>query len=125
MINAIDILLKFGIQLVVFFSSYLIVFPCFCSNIVLFPILSYLALLFSILFSGVMELDRMFPLVLAALVAVCYSNSLWCDLVFDDIAAIRDNRDLRPHTPLYNIFQNDFWGTPLKKVTQHFCYFKY
>ena len=70
-----------------------------------------------------MELEKMFPIVLTALVAVCYSNSLWCDLVFDDIAAIRDNRDLRPHTPIYNIFQNDFWGTPIRKVSQIFNLF--
>lgn len=41
---------------------------------------------------------------------VCYYNSTQCGLVFDDISAIRDNKDLRPHTPLINVFLNDFWG---------------
>lgn len=47
---------------------------------------------------------------------VCYHNSCYCGFVFDDISAIKDNRDLRPHTPLLNVFFNDFWGTPMHKV---------
>lgn len=47
---------------------------------------------------------------------ICYHNSCYCGFVFDDISAIKDNRDLRPHTPLKNIFYNDFWGTPMYKV---------
>jgi hypothetical protein len=47
---------------------------------------------------------------------VCYYNSLQCGFVFDDISAIKDNRDLRPHMPLKNIFFNDFWGTAIHKV---------
>lgn len=58
--------------------------------------------------------------VLAAVVAISafavYLNSLNCGFVFDDISAIKDNRDLRPHTPLKNVFYNDFWGTPMHKV---------
>ncbi|XP_012149593.1 protein O-mannosyl-transferase Tmtc3 isoform X3 [Megachile rotundata] len=58
---------------------------------------------------------------LAAIVAISafavYLNSLNCGFVFDDISAIKDNRDLRPHTPLKNVFYNDFWGTPMHKVT--------
>ncbi|GIY97385.1 transmembrane and TPR repeat-containing protein CG4050 [Caerostris extrusa] len=57
-----------------------------------------------------MELERLCPLLLAALVAVCYSNSLSCGFAYDDIAAVRDNRDLRPHTPLTSVFLNDFLG---------------
>lgn len=57
---------------------------------------------------------------LAAMVAIAgftvYLNSLGCGFVFDDISAIKDNRDLRPHTPLKNVFYNDFWGTPMHKV---------
>ncbi len=41
---------------------------------------------------------------------LCYYNTLSCGFVFDDISAIKENRDLRPHTPLKNIFFNDFWG---------------
>lgn len=59
---------------------------------------------------------------LAAIVAVTalavYFNSLGCGFVFDDISAIKDNRDLRPHTPLKNVFYNDFWGTPMHKVRE-------
>ncbi|KAL3265508.1 hypothetical protein HHI36_009712 [Cryptolaemus montrouzieri] len=46
---------------------------------------------------------------------LCYYNSCYCGFVFDDISAIKDNRDLRPHSPLINIFFNDFWGTPMHK----------
>ena len=51
-----------------------------------------------------------------------YLNSLGCGFVFDDISAIKDNRDLRPHTPLKNVFFNDFWGTPMHKVSSCFSY---
>lgn len=53
----------------------------------------------------------------------CYYNSLYCDFVFDDISAIKDNRDLKPQTPVWNIFYNDFWGTPMHKVMQYIIYY--
>ena len=55
-------------------------------------------------------------LLLSALVVGCYWNTLWCGFVFDDVSAILDNKDLRPGTPLRNLFQNDFWGTPMAEV---------
>ncbi|CAG9091587.1 unnamed protein product [Plutella xylostella] len=57
----------------------------------------------------------------AVLVLACvlvYHNCLYCGFVFDDISAIKENRDLRPQTPISNIFLNDFWGTPIHKVRQ-------
>lgn len=49
---------------------------------------------------------------------LCYYNTLDCGFVFDDISAIKDNRDLRgAKTPLKNLFLNDFWGTPMYKVS--------
>lgn len=53
---------------------------------------------------------------------VVYHNSCYCGFVFDDISAIKDNRDLRPHTPLINILFNDFWGTPMHKEQSHKSY---
>ncbi|XP_044748046.1 protein O-mannosyl-transferase Tmtc3 [Coccinella septempunctata] len=53
---------------------------------------------------------------------LCYYNSCYCGFVFDDISAIKDNRDLRPHSPLINIFFNDFWGTPMHKEQSHKSY---
>jgi len=61
--------------------------------------------------------DVLFSSLLALLVAVCYHNSLPCGFVFDDMSAIRDNKDLRPETPIVNLFWNDFWGTPMHKVS--------
>lgn len=61
----------------------------------------------------------------ALLVLACvivYHNCLYCGFVFDDISAIKDNRDLRPQTPLSNIFLNDFWGTPIHKEQSHKSY---
>ncbi|RZF38686.1 hypothetical protein LSTR_LSTR003492 [Laodelphax striatellus] len=52
----------------------------------------------------------------------CYYNSCYCGFVFDDISAIKENRDLRPHTPLKNVFLNDFWGTPMHKEQSHKSY---
>ncbi|XP_041973307.1 protein O-mannosyl-transferase Tmtc3 [Aricia agestis] len=59
-------------------------------------------------------------LVLACIVV--YHNCLYCGFVFDDISAIKENRDLRPHTPISNIFLNDFWGTPIHKEQSHKSY---
>ncbi|XP_076343835.1 protein O-mannosyl-transferase Tmtc3-like isoform X2 [Tachypleus tridentatus] len=53
---------------------------------------------------------------------VCYLNSLQCGFAFDDMSAIRDNRDLRPQTPITNLFWNDFWGTPIHKEHSHKSY---
>ncbi|XP_029457512.1 protein O-mannosyl-transferase TMTC3 isoform X1 [Rhinatrema bivittatum] len=55
-------------------------------------------------------------------VAACYWNSLLCGFVFDDVSAILDNKDLHPTTPLKNLFQNDFWGTPMSEERSHKSY---
>ena len=54
--------------------------------------------------------------ILLAVVLACYYNSLDCEFVFDDMSAIVSNKDLRPETPVRNLFRNDFWGTPMAKV---------
>ncbi|XP_073813905.1 transmembrane O-mannosyltransferase targeting cadherins 3 [Musca autumnalis] len=62
---------------------------------------------------------------LLSIVCLCllgYYNSTQCGLVFDDISAIRDNKDLRPTTPWRQIFLNDFWGTPMRKEHSHKSY---
>ncbi|KZS15845.1 Smile protein [Daphnia magna] len=57
------------------------------------------------------------PSVIVCVVATAtYWNALQCGFVFDDISAIKDNKDLRPHTPVANLFYNDFWGTLMTKV---------
>lgn len=61
-------------------------------------------------------------LLLAGLVIGCYWNSLSCGFVFDDVSAILDNKDLRPTTPLKNLFLNDFWGTPMSEERSHKSY---
>ncbi|RWS30803.1 transmembrane and TPR repeat-containing protein-like protein [Leptotrombidium deliense] len=53
---------------------------------------------------------------------IAYSNSLKCGFAFDDMSAIRDNRDLRPQTPLMQLFTNDFWGTQIRKEQSHKSY---
>ena len=52
----------------------------------------------------------------------CYLNSLENDLVHDDVFAIVDNLDIRPETPLQNLFSNDFWGKPMYSNTSHKSY---
>uniref|UniRef100_A0A1A9W3N0 Protein O-mannosyl-transferase TMTC3 n=1 Tax=Glossina brevipalpis TaxID=37001 RepID=A0A1A9W3N0_9MUSC len=61
-------------------------------------------------------------LCLVTVCTMCYYNSTQGALVFDDISAIRDNKDLRPSTPLRQIFLNDFWGTPMRKEQSHKSY---
>lgn len=59
---------------------------------------------------------------MTGMVVGCYWNSLSCGFVFDDVSAILDNKDLRPSTPLRNLFLNDFWGTPMAEERSHKSY---
>ncbi|NXN13313.1 TMTC3 protein, partial [Indicator maculatus] len=59
---------------------------------------------------------------IVGVVAACYWNSLFCGFVFDDVSAILENKDLHPSTPLKNLFQNDFWGTPMSEERSHKSY---
>ncbi|XP_014663427.1 PREDICTED: transmembrane and TPR repeat-containing protein 3-like [Priapulus caudatus] len=61
-------------------------------------------------------------LVLITTALLCYYNSLGCGFVFDDVSAIKDNKDIRPSSPLSNLFFNDFWGTPMQKEESHKSY---
>ena len=70
-------------------------------------------------------LDKRRGLVYSGLFLLCtivYWNTLSCGFVFDDITAIVENKDLRPHVPLRNLFANDFWGTPMTKEQSHKSY---
>ncbi|KRT83914.1 Anaphase-promoting complex subunit 3 protein [Oryctes borbonicus] len=69
-----------------------------------------------------MALKHVLGTIVVLTCVVCYHNSCYCGFVFDDISAIKDNRDLRPHTPLVNVFFNDFWGTPMYKEQSHKSY---
>ncbi len=61
-------------------------------------------------------------LLLLAVTAASYLNCLGCGFVFDDVSAIKENRDLRPTSPLSNVFLHDFWGTPMSKEQSHKSY---
>jgi hypothetical protein len=53
---------------------------------------------------------------------ICYINSLDGGFVFDDSEAIINNEDLKPETPILNLFYNDFWGTRLTHNGSHKSY---
>ena len=58
-------------------------------------------------------------LVCAGLSLLLYLNSLAGDLVFDDRAAIVENKDLFPSSPWSNLLWHDFWGDPLTNNKSH------
>uniref|UniRef100_A0A671U6I3 dolichyl-phosphate-mannose--protein mannosyltransferase n=1 Tax=Sparus aurata TaxID=8175 RepID=A0A671U6I3_SPAAU len=61
--------------------------------------------------------------VTVALVALlCFINSYDGEFVFDDSEAIVNNKDLRPSTPLSNMWSNDFWGSNLSSNSSHKSY---
>ncbi|XP_023260330.1 transmembrane and TPR repeat-containing protein 4 isoform X2 [Seriola lalandi dorsalis] len=61
--------------------------------------------------------------VTVALVALlCFINSYDGEFVFDDSEAIVNNKDLKPATPLNNIWTNDFWGSNLSSNSSHKSY---
>ncbi|XP_008399435.1 transmembrane and TPR repeat-containing protein 1 isoform X2 [Poecilia reticulata] len=59
---------------------------------------------------------------LFVLCSLCYSNSLYGELVHDDVWAIVNNPDVRPGSSLRNIFRNDFWGKRMADNTSHKSY---
>lgn len=68
---------------------------------------------------------RLLPVVKSLLFLVSlslYWNSLDCDFVFDDVTAVKTNKDLRPHSAWTNLMVNDFWGTPMHKERSHKSY---
>uniref|UniRef100_A0A8B9GSK2 Protein O-mannosyl-transferase TMTC3 n=1 Tax=Astyanax mexicanus TaxID=7994 RepID=A0A8B9GSK2_ASTMX len=69
-------------------------------------------------------LGKLLAFLLTGLVLGCFWNSLLCGFVFDDVSAILDNKDLRPSTPIQNLFLNDFWGTPMSEVGSYSCCIK-
>ena len=50
--------------------------------------------------------------IVAAFCLVAHWNGCHGDFVFDDLEAIVTNKDLRPETPVWNLFRHDFWGEP-------------
>ena len=64
-------------------------------------------------------------LAICMVTVLCYHNAMKCGFVFDDVSAIKDNKDLRPTTPLKNLFWNDFWGTPMAKVGYGVCLYRF
>ncbi|CAH8603539.1 unnamed protein product [Dicrocoelium dendriticum] len=59
---------------------------------------------------------------IALVCATIYVNSIFCGFVFDDASAVKENKDLRPSTPLSELFRNDFWGTPMHQERSHKSY---
>ena len=61
--------------------------------------------------------------ILSSLVgAILYTNTLDCDLCFDDETAIIKNADLRSTSPWGNLLWNDFWGVPMGSNDSHKSY---
>lgn len=71
-------------------------------------------------------LPRLSPLQAKVTVTVvallCFINSYDGEFVFDDSEAIVNNKDLRPTTPLCNLWWNDFWGSNLSSNSSHKSY---
>lgn len=67
--------------------------------------------------------DRKYAFKILTIVSfLLYFNSLFCGFVFDDVSAIKDNKDLRSSVPLVDLFKNDFWGIPMVKEQSHKSY---
>ncbi|XP_060516972.1 protein O-mannosyl-transferase TMTC4 [Cylas formicarius] len=59
---------------------------------------------------------------ISILAFVCYCNTLWGTFVFDDSEAIIKNKDVKPDSPIAQIFENDFWGTNISLNSSHKSY---
>ncbi len=66
---------------------------------------------------------RRVALIIVFIVAfLTYFVSLEGTFVFDDSEAIVNNEDVKPETPISNLFHNDFWGTSLLHKNSHKSY---
>lgn len=69
------------------------------------------------------SLPRPLWYVITSLVGLgCFWSSLHCDLVHDDVFAIKENLDVRQEAPLSRVFLDDFWGKPMSSKTSHKSY---
>uniref|UniRef100_A0A8C9VMS7 dolichyl-phosphate-mannose--protein mannosyltransferase n=1 Tax=Scleropages formosus TaxID=113540 RepID=A0A8C9VMS7_SCLFO len=59
---------------------------------------------------------------LVAVCALCYGNSLRGEFVHDDVWAITNNPDVRPGSSLRAVFSDDFWGKRMADNTSHKSY---
>jgi len=53
------------------------------------------------------------------LAVVLYLVTLRAELVFDDLAAVATNKDLKPTSPWSSILRHDFWGDDIKHSKSH------
>ncbi|XP_059482286.1 protein O-mannosyl-transferase TMTC2-like isoform X2 [Neocloeon triangulifer] len=60
--------------------------------------------------------------VCALAATLVYLNTLNAGFVYDDNRAILSNNDIRPSSPVTNLFINDFWGTPMHHSGSHKSY---
>ena len=58
----------------------------------------------------------------ASLSAFCFWMTQWADFTFDDNSAILSNNDVQSDSSIWNVFQNDFWGTNIKSNLSHKSY---
>lgn len=49
----------------------------------------------------------------------CYIKTLFGDLVHDDIFAIKYNADIKPETPIMDLFSHDYWGEAIENSFSH------
>lgn len=54
--------------------------------------------------------------------ALAYANSLNGEFVHDDIPAIVTNGDVNGDNRIWEVFTNDFWGTPMSDTKSHKSY---
>jgi hypothetical protein len=55
--------------------------------------------------------------------AICYTNSIYGQLFFDDKYAINRNQDVTDwHSPVSDIFTHDYWGMPISDPSSHKSY---
>jgi hypothetical protein len=59
---------------------------------------------------------------IGVLAAACFWNTLPGHLIHDDVVAIKSNADVKPTTPISQLFRNDFWGRPLSSAESHKSY---
>uniref|UniRef100_A0A1B6KLG0 dolichyl-phosphate-mannose--protein mannosyltransferase n=1 Tax=Graphocephala atropunctata TaxID=36148 RepID=A0A1B6KLG0_9HEMI len=61
-------------------------------------------------------------IIVSLLAGMCFSRTVDGGFVFDDMEAVVNNDDVQLSTPIIDVFDNDFWGTPITHNASHKSY---
>ncbi|XP_076812940.1 protein O-mannosyl-transferase TMTC3-like [Clavelina lepadiformis] len=66
--------------------------------------------------------DGLFCIIIFVSSFLLYINSCFCELVFDDVSAVQNNKDVLGETSISALLWNDYWGMSMANEASHKSY---